>query len=57
MAVRPPDGHGPHHYHFRLLAVSTDRLQVKARASYRDIEREARKSAIAEANLVGWYER
>src|SRR5215813_3422064 len=22
----PPRGHGPHHYHFRLLALSVDRL-------------------------------
>jgi hypothetical protein len=29
----------------------------KANASCRDIEREARKYAIAEAILVGWYER
>jgi Raf kinase inhibitor-like YbhB/YbcL family protein len=53
----PPHGHGPHHYHFRLLALSTDQLQAKAKASCRDIEREARKSLIAEATLVGWYER
>jgi Raf kinase inhibitor-like YbhB/YbcL family protein len=53
----PPHDHGPHHYHFRLLALSTDQLQAKANASCRDIEREARKSLIAEATLVGWYER
>jgi len=53
----PPHGHGPHHYHFRLLALSMDYLQAKANASCRDIEREARKHAIAEAILVGWYER
>jgi Raf kinase inhibitor-like YbhB/YbcL family protein len=53
----PPHGHGPHHYHFRLLALSMDYLQAKANASCRDIEREARKYAIAEAILVGWYER
>jgi len=53
----PPNGHGPHHYHFRLLALSMDYLQAKANASCRDIEREARKHAIAEAILVGWYER
>jgi Raf kinase inhibitor-like YbhB/YbcL family protein len=53
----PPHGHGPHHYHFRLLALSTDHLQAKANASCRDIEREAREHAIAEAILVGWYER
>lgn len=53
----PPPGHGPHHYHFRLLALSTDHLQARANASCREIEREARKSLIAEAILVGWYER
>ena len=53
----PPHGHGPHHYHFRLLALSTAQLQAKANVSCRDIEREARKSVIAEAILVGWYER
>ena len=53
----PPHGHGPHHYHFRLLALSMDHLRAKANASCPDIEREARKYAIAEAILVGWYER
>jgi hypothetical protein len=40
-----------------LLALSTDHLQAKVNASCRDIEREAREHAIAEAVLVGWYER
>jgi hypothetical protein len=53
----PPHGHGLHHYHFRLLALSMEDLPAKANASCRDIEREARKHAIAEAILVGWYER
>jgi Raf kinase inhibitor-like YbhB/YbcL family protein len=53
----PPPGHGPHHYHFRLLALSTDHVRAQAKASCRDIEREARKSTVAEAVLVGWYER
>jgi Raf kinase inhibitor-like YbhB/YbcL family protein len=53
----PPHGHGPHRYHFRLLALSTDHLRAKAGVSCPDIEREARKCAIAEAILVGWYER
>ncbi|WGR74877.1 MULTISPECIES: YbhB/YbcL family Raf kinase inhibitor-like protein [unclassified Bradyrhizobium] len=53
----PPHGHGPHHYHFRLLALSMEDLPAKANASCRDIEREARKHVIAEAILVGWYER
>ncbi|WP_024510969.1 YbhB/YbcL family Raf kinase inhibitor-like protein [Bradyrhizobium sp. ARR65] len=53
----PPRGHGPHHYHFRLLALSADHLRLEGNASCRDAEREARKSTLAEAILVGWYER
>jgi Raf kinase inhibitor-like YbhB/YbcL family protein len=53
----PPRGHGPHHYHFRLLALSADHTLAPPNASCRDIEREARKFAITEATLVGWYER
>ncbi|MGO9008015.1 MAG: YbhB/YbcL family Raf kinase inhibitor-like protein [Beijerinckiaceae bacterium] len=53
----PPHGHGPHHYHFRLLALSTNHLAVRKDPSCRDVEREARKSLILEAILVGLYER
>ncbi|HVX77959.1 MAG TPA: YbhB/YbcL family Raf kinase inhibitor-like protein [Bradyrhizobium sp.] len=53
----PPPGDGPHHYHFRLLALSADHVRAQSNASCRDVEREARKSTIAEAILVGWYER
>ena len=53
----PPRGHGSHHYHFRLLAVSVDLLPLGSKASCRDVEREARKHVIAEATLVGTYQR
>lgn len=53
----PPRGHGPHHYRFRLLALSTDRLPAPKEPSCRDVEREARKHLIAEAILIGLYER
>ena len=53
----PPRGHGPHHYHFRLLALSTDHLAVRKDPSCRDVEREARKHLIGEATLIGSYER
>jgi Raf kinase inhibitor-like YbhB/YbcL family protein len=53
----PPRGHGPHHYHFRLLALSTEHLRAPTNPSCRDIEQEARKHKLAEAVLVGWYER
>jgi Raf kinase inhibitor-like YbhB/YbcL family protein len=53
----PPRGHGPHHYHFRLLALSISRLSVRKNPSCPDVEREARKYLIEEAILTGVYER
>lgn len=53
----PPHNHGLHHYHFRLLALSIDRLPTRKDPTCRDVEREARKHVLAEAILVGVYER
>ncbi|MEH2471130.1 Raf kinase inhibitor-like YbhB/YbcL family protein [Nitrobacteraceae bacterium AZCC 2161] len=53
----PPRGHGAHHYHFRLLALSIDHLPLRKDPSCRDVEREARKHLVAEAILTGVYER
>ena len=53
----PPRQHGPHRYHFRLLALSVDHLTVGKDASCQKVEREARKHVLAEALLVGIYER
>lgn len=53
----PPRGHGPHRYHFRLLALSVDHLSLGAKPSCSEVEREARKHVIAEATLVGIYQR
>lgn len=53
----PPKGHGPHHYHFKLFALDTDRLGLNTDAKIADIEREAEKHAVGRANLVGTYER
>ncbi|HTV34449.1 MAG TPA: YbhB/YbcL family Raf kinase inhibitor-like protein [Methylocella sp.] len=53
----PPRGHGVHHYHFRLLALSVTSLGIHKLASCQDIEGEARKHLITEAALVGVYHR
>jgi Raf kinase inhibitor-like YbhB/YbcL family protein len=53
----PPHLHGLHHYNFRLLALSINRLKTGKSPSCREIEREARKHVIAEAVLIGVYER
>jgi phosphatidylethanolamine-binding protein (PEBP) family uncharacterized protein len=53
----PPHGHGPHHYRFRLLALSIDRLRLPAHPSCADVERHARPHLVAEAILTGVYAR
>ena len=53
----PPHRHGIHHYHFRLLAVSCADLALHKEPSCEEIERAARKYALAEATLVGIYQR
>ena len=53
----PPPGHGPHHYHFKLFALDTDRLGLSADAKVVDVENAARQHALAEGELVGTYER
>ena len=53
----PPRGHGAHRYRFILLALSVDLLGAPENAHCRDVEREAREHALAEAVLVGTYER
>lgn len=52
----PPPG-APHHYHFRLLALSVERLSVPDDASCLSVQREAHKHSLAEATLVGLYRR
>src|SRR6478735_4847703 len=34
----PPKGHGPHHYHFKLFALGTDKLGLSADAKIVDVE-------------------
>ena len=53
----PPRGHGPHHYYFRLLALSIERLTLHDKPSCSEAEQEARKHIVAEATLVGTYQR
>ena len=53
----PPRGHGFHHYQFRLLALAVDRRPLGSQPSCREVEREARRHVLAEAVLVGVYQR
>jgi Raf kinase inhibitor-like YbhB/YbcL family protein len=53
----PPKGHGPHHYHFKLFALDTDKLEIPSGAKVKDVEDAAAKHAIARGELIGTYER
>jgi Raf kinase inhibitor-like YbhB/YbcL family protein len=53
----PPRGHGLHHYHFRLLALSVHHLPIGGTPSCRQVEGEARRHTVAEGTLVGVYQR
>lgn len=53
----PPRGHGPHHYHFKLFALSVDELSLSPDARAAEVEDEARKHALGEGELIGTYER
>lgn len=53
----PPQGHGPHHYHFRLFALRADKLDLGANPKVADVETAAEQQAIAQGGLVGIYER
>jgi len=53
----PPRSHGPHHYHFRLLALSVGQISAGKNPLCNEVEREARRHVITTATLVGIYER
>jgi Raf kinase inhibitor-like YbhB/YbcL family protein len=54
----PPQGHGPHRYVFRLLALDTAELELAWGGAGKDeLERAVEGHLLAEASLVGTYER
>jgi Raf kinase inhibitor-like YbhB/YbcL family protein len=53
----PPPERGAHRYHFHLWALPVERLKLPPHATCADLKREARKQALAEAVLMGVYER
>jgi Raf kinase inhibitor-like YbhB/YbcL family protein len=54
---QPPAGDGPHHYHFRLAALDTRRLNVPANADGQVLLDAARTHLIDETQIVVTYER
>ncbi|WP_445505254.1 YbhB/YbcL family Raf kinase inhibitor-like protein [Microvirga sp. G4-2] len=54
---QPPKGHGPHHYHFKLAALDVPQLDMAASPRAEDVWAKAKPHVIAEAEVVGVYER
>lgn len=54
---QPPEGHGAHHYHFRLAALDVPRLDLPEGVDAARVGEEMRKHTIEEAALVGAYAR
>lgn len=54
---QPPEGHGPHHYHFRLAALDVEHLVIGPQQRAESIWAAAVPHILDEAELVGVYER
>lgn len=52
----PPRGHGTHHYHFKLYALS-DALDLEPGATKGQVERAMKGKILDQTELVGTYER
>jgi Raf kinase inhibitor-like YbhB/YbcL family protein len=52
----PPPGDAPHHYVFRLLAVD-EPAWLTGRPSYQDVDAAVTGHILAEAQLIGTYQR
>lgn len=54
---QPPQGHGLHHYHFRLVALDTDELDVSPNEGVDEFWQAVEPHVLAEAETVGTYQR
>jgi hypothetical protein len=54
--TRPPEGHGVHHYHFQLFAL-TDPLELPPKTTLQELVDVLKGQAIASGEAVGLYER
>ncbi|HYG88412.1 MAG TPA: YbhB/YbcL family Raf kinase inhibitor-like protein [Azospirillum sp.] len=51
----PPKGHGTHHYHFHLMALDVERLDLPPKAKVDEVRAAAKPHVLGEAELVGTY--
>jgi hypothetical protein len=55
--ARPPEGDGPHHYHFQLFALAAPLNHLSPEASLEELVTALKGLTIAEGEIVGTYER
>jgi Raf kinase inhibitor-like YbhB/YbcL family protein len=53
---KPPKGHGPHRYHFRLAALDTGSLALSDDPDPGTVKKAARNHVLEETELVGTFE-
>ena len=53
---RPPEGDGPHHYHFQVFALDTEEIDVPAGAERDQVVRAMKGHVLASGELIGTYE-
>ncbi len=53
----PPEGHGLHHYYFRLVALDTDEIDVSPDSSADMLWRIVEPHILAQAIMIGTYQR
>jgi len=54
--TKPPEGHGVHHYHFQLFAL-TDPLDLPPKTTLNELVDVLKGQAIASGEVIGLYER
>jgi Raf kinase inhibitor-like YbhB/YbcL family protein len=54
---QPPEGHGPHHYHFRLAALDVEHLDLGPQQRAEAVWQAAQDHVLEETELIGVYER
>lgn len=54
---QPPCGHGVHHYHFKLMALDVESLNLDRKMPIEELLKTAEPHVVATAELVGTFER
>jgi Raf kinase inhibitor-like YbhB/YbcL family protein len=54
---QPPRGHGLHHYHFKVVALDADQIDISPNDDVDEFWRAVQPHVIAQAETIGVYQR